>query len=169
MAAASAGHYQHGYEGLVIQPDNPRRQSSDIPGFRHYRASHPIPDERSVAAAEAALKLASGLEADDLLLVLLSGGGSALMSLPAAGLALQEKQMLTRQLLSCGATIEEINCVRKQLSAIKGGILSHFLCKSRLLRDVCRSLHHQLSAHQHPLSHRLWRAQCPLLRRKLPL
>jgi hydroxypyruvate reductase len=124
MAAAAAHHYRSGYSGLVIQPDEPAGQTVAIRGFRQLRASHPVPDERSVAAAEAALELASGLAPDDLLLVLLSGGGSSLMCLPAAGLALQEKQQLTRQLLSCGATIEEINCVRKQLSRIKGGSLA---------------------------------------------
>jgi hydroxypyruvate reductase len=77
-----------------------------------------------VAAALAALQLVAGLGPHDLLLVLLSGGGSSLMSLPAADLTLQEKQSLTRQLLSCGATIHEINCVRKQLSRVKGGRLT---------------------------------------------
>jgi len=124
MAAAAARHYQRDYEGLVIQPDAPAGPARDIPGFRHRAASHPVPDERSVAAAEAALELASGLAPGDLLLVLLSGGGSSLMSLPAAGVSLQEKQSLTRQLLSSGASIGEINCVRKHLSRIKGGRLA---------------------------------------------
>jgi len=124
MASAAARHYRDGYAGLVIQPDEPTGQAIAIRGFRRLRASHPIPDQRSVAAAEAALELASDLAPDDLLLVLLSGGGSSLMSLPAAGLSLQEKQLLTQQLLCCGATIEEINCVRKQLSRIKGGRLA---------------------------------------------
>jgi len=124
MAAAAARHYRSGYAGLVIQPDEPAGRSVAVSGFRQLQASHPVPDERSVAAAEAALEFASGLAPDDLLLVLLSGGGSSLMCLPADGLALQEKQQLTRQLLSCGATIEEINCVRKQLSRIKGGSLA---------------------------------------------
>jgi hydroxypyruvate reductase len=124
MAAAAACHYQGGYEGLVIRPDEPAGRGDEIPGFRNCPASHPVPDERSVAAAEAALALASSLAPDDLLLVLLSGGGSALMCLPATGVSLEQKQLLTRQLLSCGATIEDINCVRKQLSRIKGGRLA---------------------------------------------
>jgi len=132
MAAAAARHYRDGYAGLVIQPDEPAGRTVAIRGFNRLRASHPIPDERSVAAAEAALELASGLSPDDLLLVLLSGGGSSLMSLPAAGLSLQEKQRLTQQLLSCGATIEEINCVRKQLSRIKGGRLG-LACRAPLI------------------------------------
>jgi len=132
MAAAAARHYRGNCGGLVIQPDDPCMQPGEIPGFRHYRASHPVPDERSVAAAEAAMNLASRLGPDDLLLVLLSGGGSSLMSLPAEGVSLHEKQGLTRQLLSCGATIEEINCVRKQLSRIKGGRLAR-ACRAPVL------------------------------------
>lgn len=124
MAAAAACHYQGGYQGLVIRPDEPAGRGNEIAGFRNCPASHPVPDERSVAAAEAALALASSLAPDDLLLVLLSGGGSALMCLPATGVSLEEKQLLTQRLLSCGATIGEINCVRKQLSRIKGGRLA---------------------------------------------
>ena len=68
--------------------------------------------------------MAQELGDDDLLLCLISGGGSALMALPAPGLALADKQAVTRELLRCGATISEINCVRKHLSAIKGGRLA---------------------------------------------
>jgi len=124
MAAAAAGHYGAAVTGLVIEPAECHAVKPSVPGFRHLQASHPVPDERSVSAALAALQLVAGLGPDDLLLVLLSGGGSSLMSLPAAGLTLEEKQSLTRQLLSCGATIHEINCVRKQLSRVKGGRLT---------------------------------------------
>ena len=124
MAAAAAAHYGRDCEGIVIQPADPSGPPAAIPGFRHYRAPHPVPDARSVVAARAALDLASALAADDLLLVLLSGGGSALMSLPARGVTLAEKQALSRRLLACGASIREINCVRKQLSRIKGGRLA---------------------------------------------
>jgi glycerate-2-kinase len=92
-------------------------------GFRYFPASHPVPDQRAVHAASAALGLAGELQDGDLLLVLLSGGGSALMCLPAAGVTLEEKQALSRQLLACGAPISEINCVRRHLSRIKGGRL----------------------------------------------
>ncbi len=87
-------------------------------------AAHPNPDEASQRAASRILQLAGGLGPDDLLLCLISGGGSALMALPAPGLTLADKQGLTRGLLRCGATISEINCVRKHLSAIKGGRLA---------------------------------------------
>ena len=87
-------------------------------------AGHPVPDDAAAAAADRALALAAGLGADDLLLCLASGGGSALLAKPAPGIALAEKQALTRSLLACGAAIGEINCVRKHLSAIKGGRLA---------------------------------------------
>ncbi len=87
-------------------------------------AGHPVPDDAAVAAADRALALAAGLGADDLLLCLASGGGSALLAKPAPGIALAGKQALTRSLLACGAAIAEINCVRKHLSAIKGGRLA---------------------------------------------
>ena len=87
-------------------------------------ASHPVPDAAGEAAAERMLKLVSGLRYDDLVLCLISGGGSSLLPLPAAGLTLQDKQALNRDLLKSGATISEMNCVRRHLSAIKGGRLA---------------------------------------------
>jgi hydroxypyruvate reductase len=123
MADAAARHYRGHCEGIVILPDY-AKAATHAEGFRYLTASHPVPDERSVAAAQAALELAGALGPDDLLLVLLSGGGSSLMCLPATGLGLEQKQTLSRQLLSCGATIGEINCVRKHLSRIKGGRLA---------------------------------------------
>ena len=87
-------------------------------------AGHPYPDAQSIRAAERALEIAHGLEAQDHLLVLLSGGGSALLAAPARGLSLADKQATTRALLESGATIAEINCVRKHLSRIKGSRLA---------------------------------------------
>ena len=87
-------------------------------------AGHPYPNENSVKAAHKALAMAGTLEAGDRLLVLLSGGGSALLAAPAQGVDLSEKQTVTRALLQSGATIEEINRVRKHLSQIKGGRLA---------------------------------------------
>jgi len=87
-------------------------------------AGHPVPDENSVHAATRALEIASALKAQDRLLVLLSGGGSALAAAPVEGVTLAEKQQITRALLRSGATIGEINCVRKHLSRIKGGRLA---------------------------------------------
>jgi hydroxypyruvate reductase len=87
-------------------------------------AGHPYPDGASVRAANRALEIARTLEAQDHLLVLLSGGGSALLAAPAEGIGLADKQATTRALLESGATIAEINCVRKHLSRIKGGRLA---------------------------------------------
>ena len=87
-------------------------------------AAHPIPDLRGREVAARTLALAEGLGVDDLLICLISGGGSALLSLPAEGLRLEDKQAVNRALLRCGARIDEINCVRKHLSAIKGGRLA---------------------------------------------
>lgn len=87
-------------------------------------AGHPLPDEASEEAARRMLALVQGLTADDLVLCLMSGGGSALLSLPAPGLSAAEKRDIHRQLLRCGAPIGAINTVRRHLSAIKGGRLA---------------------------------------------
>lgn len=87
-------------------------------------AAHPVPDAAGVAAANRILQQVQGLGPDDLVLCLLSGGGSALLAMPAAGITLADKQAISKALLRCGATITEINCVRKHLSAIKGGRLA---------------------------------------------
>ncbi|MCK8786131.1 glycerate kinase [Roseomonas sp. NAR14] len=87
-------------------------------------ASHPVPDAAGERAARRILELVRGLSPDDLVLVLVSGGGSALLSLPAPGLTLADKQGVNRALLASGATIGEMNCLRRHLSAIKGGRLA---------------------------------------------
>ena len=87
-------------------------------------AAHPVPDEAGVIAARRILEKVQGLNADDTVLCLISGGGSSLLALPLAGITLQDKQALGRQLLTSGASISEINCVRRHLSAIKGGRLA---------------------------------------------
>jgi len=87
-------------------------------------ASHPVPDAAGLAAAERILALTQGLTEDDLVLFLISGGGSALLTLPADGLTLADKQRINKDLLSSGAGIGEMNCVRKHLSRIKGGRLA---------------------------------------------
>ena len=84
-------------------------------------AAHPVPDEAGQRAAQRIVQLTRGLTADDLVLCLISGGGSALLSMPAAGLTLADKQAINKALLKSGAAIDEMNCVRKHLSAIKGG------------------------------------------------
>jgi glycerate 2-kinase len=124
MAGAAYEHYGGRIEGLVVAPDRYLAGIALPRCLRVMKSRHPIPDNRSVAAAEAALDLARSLGPDDLLLVLLSGGGSAAMCKPAPGVTLAAKQSLQERLLESGASIAEINCVRKQLSAIKGGRLA---------------------------------------------
>jgi glycerate 2-kinase len=87
-------------------------------------ASHPVPDEAGLRGAQELLQRVQGLTADDLVIALVSGGGSALLSLPAPGITFADKQAINRALLESGAAIDEMNCVRKHLSAIKGGRLA---------------------------------------------
>ena len=87
-------------------------------------ASHPVPDEAGVQAGNRVLALAEEAEAGDLVIALLSGGGSALLVAPAEGISLADMQAMTGSLLACGATINEINCLRKHTSAVKGGQLA---------------------------------------------
>ena len=96
-------------------------------------AAHPVPDEAGRRAAQRIAELAQGLSADDLVLCLISGGGSALLSLPAAGITLEEKQAINKALLKSGAAIDEMNTVRKHLSAIKGGRLAALCAPARVL------------------------------------
>ena len=94
------------------------------PGVTVFEAGHPLPDERGVEAARHIVDAVSRLGEGDELLALISGGGSALLSLPVDGVSLAETQSLTRELLLCGASISQINCVRKHLSQVKGGRLA---------------------------------------------
>jgi len=96
-------------------------------------AAHPTPDAAGQQAAARILDAVKGLTADDLVLVLLSGGGSALLASPMAGITLEQKRAVTKALLSSGAGIGEINCVRKHLSAIKGGRLALAAAPARVL------------------------------------
>ena len=96
-------------------------------------AAHPVPDAAGLRAAERILALTRGLTADDLVLCLISGGGSALLTLPAEGLTLEDKQRINRELLESGANIAEMNCVRKHLSRIKGGRLAAACAPARVV------------------------------------
>jgi hydroxypyruvate reductase len=96
-------------------------------------AAHPVPDEAGRRAAQRIVELTRGLTADDLVLCLISGGGSALLSLPAPGLTFEDKQAVNRALLQSGAAIDEMNCVRKHLSAIKGGRLAARCAPARVV------------------------------------
>ena len=121
MARAVEDAWQGPLSGLVVT-----RYGHSVPCERIevLEASHPVPDAAGQAAAERILAEAAALGADDLMLCLISGGGSALLSLPAPGLTLADKQAVNKALLSCGARIDEMNCLRKHLSAIKGGRLA---------------------------------------------
>ncbi len=99
-------------------------------------ADHPIPDENSVKCAEESTRIASRLGEGDLLLVLISGGASAIWCSPVDGITLSDKQSVTSQLLSCGATIQELNAVRKHLSGIKGGRLAEAAYPARVVSLV---------------------------------
>ena len=96
-------------------------------------ARHPVPDEAGQRAAARIVELTRGLSAEDLVLCLVSGGGSALLSLPAPGLTLADKQAVNQALLKSGAAIDEMNCVRKHLSAIKGGRLAAMCAPARVV------------------------------------
>ena len=96
-------------------------------------ASHPVPDAAGRQAAARIAQLVQGLGPDDLVVALISGGGSALLSLPAEGLTLEDKQAVNQALLASGAAIDEMNCVRKHLSAIKGGRLARLAAPARMV------------------------------------
>jgi glycerate 2-kinase len=102
----------------------PRGATLPLMLIEQVEASHPVPDERSVVAARRLMDALRGLQPDDLVLALVSGGGSPLCALPAEGVGLAEKQAITRALLARGATIHEINTVHTHLSAFKGGRLA---------------------------------------------
>lgn len=121
MAQAFEQIWRRPLEGLVVT-----RYGYAVPCERIeiVEAAHPVPDEAGGRAAARMLELARGLQADDLAVCLMSGGGSSLLPLPAAGLSLADKQAVNRALLASGASISEMNCVRRHLSAIKGGRLA---------------------------------------------
>ncbi|QIE55661.1 glycerate kinase [Pikeienuella piscinae] len=107
--------------GVVVVPDG---YSDETGTIEIVEASHPVPDRRGLAASERILAAVEGLTADDMVLCLISGGGSSLLVAPAAAIGLDDKQRITSDLLRSGATIHEMNCVRKHLSRIKGGRLA---------------------------------------------
>jgi hydroxypyruvate reductase len=101
-----------------------------------YEAGHPIPDAAGVRGAEAMMQVTQQAGEHDLVFCLLSGGGSALTPAPCAGITLEEKQQLTSLLLACGASIDEINALRKHLSRLKGGQLARLVAPARLITLV---------------------------------
>lgn len=130
--------------GTVIAKHlRPEEIDSFPASVRILQGSHPVPDERSAAATEAMLATVRDLSAHDLVICVISGGGSALMTAPAPGVSLESVQELTRLLLASGATIEEINTLRKHLDTVKGGGLAQAVAPARLatliLSDVVGS------------------------------
>jgi hydroxypyruvate reductase len=121
MAQALERNWPGPLEGLVVT-----RYGYAVPCERIeiVEAAHPLPDAAGRVAAGRLLARVQGLSADDMVICLISGGGSALMPLPGEGVSLEDKQAINRALLQSGATISEMNCVRRHLSAIKGGRLA---------------------------------------------
>ena len=122
-------------EGLVITRYHhiPPRPAGLKQRIKVVEAAHPVPDAAGLAAAQRILAMVQGLTKNDLVLCLISGGGSALLTLPAEGLSLQDKQSINQALLNSGANIAEINCVRKHLSRIKGGRLAAACAPARVV------------------------------------
>jgi glycerate 2-kinase len=122
-------------EGLVVTRYHhiPQRPQGLAQRIEVVEAAHPVPDAAGEVAAQRILTMAQGLGPDDLVLCLISGGGSALLSLPVEGLALAGKQQVNKALLASGASISEMNCLRKHLSRIKGGRLAAACAPARVV------------------------------------
>ncbi|OYV80012.1 MAG: glycerate kinase [Ferrovum sp. 37-45-19] len=121
MVQAFEDNWPHPITGLVVT-----RYGHKVPTrfVEVVEASHPVPDQAGLEAAQRILQLVQNLTKDDLVVCLISGGGSALLTAPSPGLTLAHKQAINSALLKSGATIDEMNCVRKHISAIKGGQLA---------------------------------------------
>ncbi|MFM9842651.1 MAG: glycerate kinase [Dongiaceae bacterium] len=130
MARALEQSWDGPLQGLVVT-----RYGHSVPCQRIeiVEAAHPVPDAKGAGAAARMLELVKGLTADDLVIALISGGASALLVAPATGLTLADKQAVTKQLLASGADIAEMNCLRKHLSAIKGGRLAAAAAPARVV------------------------------------
>ena len=121
MARALEDHWSGPLEGLVVT-----RYGYEVPCERIeiVQAAHPVPDAAGIEAAQRIRQLVTGLTADDLVIALISGGGSSLLVAPGEGLTLADKQAVNTALLHSGASISEMNCVRRHLSSLKGGRLA---------------------------------------------
>jgi len=133
MARAVEQHWRGPLSGLVVTRSGYAVRCERI---EIIEGSHPVPDASSLRAAERIRDSVRGLSGDDLVLCLISGGGSALLTLPLEGLTLEHKQALNRALLRSGASIGEMNCVRRHLSGIKGGRLAAAAHPARLVTLV---------------------------------
>lgn len=130
QAATRPDAQQTQLSGLVVTPYAHGRNCAMI---EVVEAAHPVPDAAGQIAAQRILQMVQGLDENDLVICLISGGGSALLALPAPGITLDEKRAINKALLKSGAAIDEMNCVRKHLSAIKGGRLGLACAPARVL------------------------------------
>jgi hydroxypyruvate reductase len=133
MAKAAEDFYDRPLEGLVITRYG---HAVACRGVKVVEASHPVPDQAGLEATQDLLKQLQGLTAQDTVLALISGGGSALLTAPVQGLSLSDKQQLTQDLLRSGANIVEMNTVRRHLSQVKGGRLGALCAPARLITLV---------------------------------
>jgi hydroxypyruvate reductase len=130
MAKALEDHWPGPLEGLVVTRFGYRVPCERI---EIVEAAHPVPDEAGLQAAKRIAEKVQGLTEDDLVIALISGGGSALLAAPAPGVTLDDKRALSAALLKSGATISEMNCVRRHLSALKGGRLGALAAPARVI------------------------------------
>jgi glycerate 2-kinase len=121
MAQVFENNWNAPLEGLVVTRYG---HGANCKNIEIVEAAHPVPDDAGTRAAARMLKMLEGLSANDLVVALMSGGGSALLSLPANNISVEDKRAVNKALLTSGAPISEMNCVRKHLSAIKGGRLA---------------------------------------------
>lgn len=130
MARVVEQHWQGPLSGLVVTRYD---HGADCRRIEVVEAAHPVPDEAGKQAAVRILQMVQGLSQDDLVLCLISGGGSSLLALPDGDISLEQKQAINKALLRSGAAIDEMNCVRKHLSAIKGGRLALACAPARVV------------------------------------
>ena len=135
MAKAVEDNWSGPISGLVVTR---YEHGADCRSIEVVEAGHPIPDAAGQQAAQRMLGLLTGLTEDDLVLCLISGGGSSLLAVPAPGISLADKQAVTGALLRSGAPISDINCVRKHLSSVKGGRLALAAAPASVVADCVR-------------------------------
>ena len=120
--------------GMVLAPES--MASNELPGFEIFGAGHPVPTSAGLSAARSIRGLVGPLSAEDTMLLLISGGGSSLLTLPAEGLSLEELQATTTTLMQAGASIGELNSVRKHLDQLKGGQLARLAAPAEVVALV---------------------------------
>lgn len=136
MAAAVEAHWSGPLEGLVVTRYGHGAAGGACESIEIVEAAHPVPDEAGRAATDRICGMLAGLTADDLVIALISGGGSSLLCKPLPGIAFEDKQAITQALLRSGASIGEMNVVRQHLSAVKGGRLAALAAPARVVTLV---------------------------------